>query len=159
MDVQPYLANLTGIDVDSLLDDWQWLLGGRRYTVVRATAMGDLFLEDSAGGFHLLDMIDGKVRPLADSEAELWEAVTGREGRKTVLATFVVRGLREAGLTLKPGECYSPDQPPILGGTRSNENLRPCDIRVHASIMGQVHRQVRDLPAGTRISEVRVEGE
>jgi hypothetical protein len=157
MDVNPYLADMTGIDTDALLEDWQWLLGGRSYAVFRATAMGDLILKDPARGFHLLDMIDGNVRPLADTEEELWAMLADRHTRKTVLATFVVRGLREAGVTLGPGQCYSPDHPPVLGGELSNDNLRPCDLRVHASIMGQIHRQVRDLPPGTRISEVRFE--
>lgn len=155
MDVDPYLADLTGINADSLLDDWRWLVGEPGYTVVRATAMGDLILKDPIGRFHLLDMIGGKVQPLAASEGELWAMVGDRRARKEVLLTHVVRGLREAGVTLGPGECYSPDLPPALGGDLSNENLRPCDIRIHASMMGQIHRLGRDLPEGTRISGFR----
>jgi hypothetical protein len=158
MDVQPYLADISGLNADSLLDDWWWLLGERAYTVYRATAMGDLFLRDAAGQFHLLDMIGGKVQPLAASEDQLWEAVGDRRARKEILLTQVVRGLKEAGVTLGPGECYSPDLPPTVGGDLSNTNLRPCDIRIHASIMGQIHRQGRDLPAGTRISGFREVG-
>jgi len=157
VDVKAYLADIAGIDADSLLDDWQWLLGGRSYTVSRATALGDLILQDAAGRFHLLDMIDGKVRPLAGTEAELWSVLADRHTRKTVLATSVVRGLRRAGVTLGPGECYSPDRPPILGGSLTDDNLRPCDIRVHATILGQIHRQVRDLPPGTPIGEIKFE--
>ena len=57
---------------------------------VRATAMGDLILKDDAGRFHLLDMIDGVVRPLADSEPELWAVLTDRRTRKVLLSTFIV---------------------------------------------------------------------
>jgi hypothetical protein len=157
LDVKPYLADITSIDTDVLLDDWRWLLGGQSYAVFRVTAMGDLILQDMAERFHLLDMIDGKLRPLASTESELWAVLTDRSTRKTLLGTFVVRGLREAGITIGPGECYSPDHPPILGGSLSNDNLHPCDILVHASIMGQIHRQVRSLPPGTPIGEIRFE--
>jgi hypothetical protein len=155
VDVKPYLADLTGINTDDLLADWRWLLGAQSYTVFRATAMGDLILQDAAGRFHMLDMIEGKVWPLAGTENELWAALTDRHTRKTLLITFRVRALRDAGVTLEPGQCYSPDRPLILGGSLSNDNLRPCDIRVHASIMGQIHR--RDLPPGTKIEDIKIE--
>jgi hypothetical protein len=158
MDVQPYLADISGIDADALLEDWRWLLGDGRYTVFRATAMGDLILRDVAGRFHMLDTIDGKLQPLAGSESELWQVLSDRRSRKRLLGTFIVRGLREAGVVLGPRQCYSPDHPPILGGDLSDDNLKPCDIYVHLSIMGQIHRQVKDLPPGTPIGEIKFEG-
>ncbi len=119
--------------------------------------MGDLILVDESRRFHFLDMINGKVEALADSEKELWTLLADRETRKKLLLTFVVRDLRDKGKTLAPGECYSPDHPLILGGDLSDDNLRPCDIRVHASMQGQIHEQVRHLPPGTKISNIRIE--
>ena len=145
MDVEHYLADISGIESDVLLGEWRWLLRDQKFVVFRATALGDLILRNEAGAFFLLDMIDGKLQRLADAESELWRVLDDRQTRKTVLGTFVVRGLREAGIVLAPGECYSPEQPPILGGSLSNDNLRPCNLLVHASIMGQIHQQVRGL--------------
>jgi hypothetical protein len=156
VDVQQYFADISGIDADGLLDEWRWLLGDRRLSVFRATAMGDLILKDDADKFHFLDMIDRKVYRLADSEPELWAVLTDRQTRKKLLSTFIVRGLREAGVPLGRLQCYSPDVPPILGGSLSRDNLRPCDILVHASMLGQIHQQVKDLPPGTRIGEIKV---
>ena len=158
MDVQQYLADISGVDADGLLDEWRWLLGDHRVSVFRATAMGDLILKDDAGQFHLLDMIDGVVRHLADSEPELWAVLTDRRTRKTLLSTFVVRGLRNAGVVLGRFQCYSPDLPPILGGSLSRENLTACDLTFHASVLGQIHRQVKNLPPGTRIGEIKFVG-
>jgi hypothetical protein len=148
MNLQPYLADISGLDTDRLLDDWRWLLGDRRLTVFRATAMGDLILEDEAGQFHFLDVMCAKLQILAHSESELWDVLTDRRTSKTFLATFIVKDLRKGGVVLGAQECYSPAQPPVLGGSLSRDNLRPCDILVHASIMGQIHRQVKNLRPG-----------
>jgi hypothetical protein len=158
MDVNRYLADISGIDSDDLLDDWRWLLSESHFKVFRATAMGDLIIQDDGGNFHFLDMLEGKVRPLATSEEELWAKLSDRRLRKLIMFTFTVRELQEKGVSLAPGKCYSPDHPPILGGDSSAENLRPCDILVHSSIMGQLHRQVKDLPPGTKISDVIIKG-
>lgn len=151
MDLGRYLVDTNGIGSDALLDDWRWLLGDRPFAVFRATAMGDLFLRDEPGQFYFLDMVGGKLRPLASEEPELWAVLSDRSARKELLLTHVVRELQEAGFSLAPGECYSPELPPVVGGDLSPENLKPCDLRVHASILGQLHRQAKDLPHGTRI--------
>ena len=122
-----------------------------------ATAMGDLILRDESATFHFLDMVDGKMEKLADSEEQLSGAVADRNARKSLLFTFVVRGLKETGKTLGPGECYSPDHPLILGGELDDDNLQPCDIRVHASMQGQIHEHVRNLPPGTKISDIKIQ--
>jgi hypothetical protein len=143
MDPERYMADTTGIDPDTLLDGWQWFFGNRHFTVFRVTAMGDLFLQDMAGRFHFLDMIGGKLSTFAGTERELWSKLADRSTRKIALCTFVVRGLEEAGIVLRPGECYSPINPPILGGSLSNDNLRPTPLVVHSVRMGDVHRQAR----------------
>ena len=46
---------------------------------------------------------------------------------------------------------------PILGGELSVSNIQVIDFVVSINILGQLHRQVRDLPPGTRISKFRFE--
>ena len=65
--------------------------------------------------------------------------------------------LRERGLLLTQGECYSPIHPPALGGSYAPENFEKTSWRVHVSIMGQIHEQTKDLPPGTRITGVNFE--
>jgi Domain of unknown function (DUF1851) len=97
-------------------------------------------------------MLDGKVERFARSEREFDSRIRESGARKRYLATFIVRGLRDAGVQLGPNECFSPDVPPVLGGELSNENLRPCDVSVHSSILGQIHRQLKDLPPNTPVN-------
>jgi len=153
-DPEPYFADISGIDSRELLTDWQWLLDGMNATVHKATAMGDLILRDDAQAFYFLDMVDGKIEKLADTEESLCAVLQDRNERKRLLFTFVVRGLRDDGTGLSQGQCYSPDHPLILGGDLDDDNLKPCDIRVHASMQGQIHEQVKNLPPGTKISNI-----
>jgi hypothetical protein len=62
------------------------------------------------------------------------------------------------GLTLKPNEVYSFAIPPILGGPITADSIETMDFDVALTIAGQLHRQVRDLPPGTRISGFTVDG-
>lgn len=156
MAYERYFADIAGIEPKSLLDDWRWLLGDRVFSVWKATALGDLFLKTTDGAIWFLDMMEGKLIAFATDESDYEAKIADRHVRKNVLLSFLVRDL-QAQVALHAGECYSPDIPPILGGRLKTENLKPTDIGVHASIMGQIHRQVKDLPAGTKIDEIRVE--
>lgn len=55
---------------------------------------------------------------------------------------------------LSQGECYSAVSPIILSGEFAVANWRPTHWRVHFHSLGQIHEQVKDLPAGTRITKV-----
>lgn len=46
---------------------------------------------------------------------------------------------------------------PVLGGDESVANLEPTDVSVHFGVLGQIHEQVKDLPPGTEIGEIRLE--
>ena len=157
MAYESYFADSTGCDVNHLLDDWRWLVGGSDFELFKVTAMGDLFLRDAHGAIQFLDMVDGKFLPFAKSEEEFASQLEDRNTRLRILGSFVVRGLLSAGRTLGPCECFSPDHPPVLGGALSSENLAPCSILVHSSILGQIHRQVRGLPPGTKVNSFKVE--
>jgi hypothetical protein len=46
-----------------------------------------------------------------------------------------------------------------LGGKLAVANLEPTDIAVHQGILSQIHEQTRNLPEGTRIDRIVVDGE
>ena len=58
---------------------------------------------------------------------------------------------------LAEGQIYSYKTPPVLGGEYSTDNLEPTGIAVHFSVLGQIHRQVKDLPPGTKIDRIVIE--
>jgi hypothetical protein len=65
----------------------------------------------------------------------------------------------ERGLRPGPGQCLSFKIPPVLSGPLEVDNIEVCDLMVHESIQAQIHRNVKDLPEGTRIDRFVVDGE
>jgi hypothetical protein len=64
--------------------------------------------------------------------------------------------LEARGERLAPGQCYSYQVPPCFGGPLTTDNVRAVPARVHFSVTGQMHRQIKDLPAGTQIGSVKL---
>jgi hypothetical protein len=60
-----------------------------------------------------------------------------------------------AGLVPGAGECYSYKQPPLLGGAYDVANVHVAAIPAHYRFLAEIHRQVRDLPDGTRVTPRR----
>lgn len=142
-------------DFQPLLEEWSWLLGEKKFRVHKVTSMGDMFLIDDKGNVLFLDTLDGTLASFSSTTEEFDEKLQDRHARKRYLATFVVRDLLDSGHSLRPGECFSPDLPPVLGGKMHRDNFSPVDSLFHASVMGQIHRQVKELPPGTPITEIQ----
>ena len=154
MDLAHYFIAIDDVDPQVLIQDWRWLVGDETYSLVHATAMGSLLLRDERGGIRFLDTTDATFDLVAQHIEELDGLLEDRHQRRTLLWTFLVRELRDNGITLQPGQCYSWRVPLALGGQGVPANIEPTDLLVHLSVMGQLHHQIRNLPPGTRIDEI-----
>ncbi len=151
-----YLAS-TSVDGDEVLGDWRWLTGPN-LQLWHVTKFGDALLRNSDdGAIHFLDVIGGKIERIADSESAFEAAVAIPENADRWLMQEIVDG--QAVLGMRPGtnECLSFKHPPVLGGQLIPDNFETCDVLVHFSIAGQIHQQVKDLPAGTKIQDIKIE--
>jgi hypothetical protein len=120
------------------------------------TACGDLFLRRVDGGIAFLDTYAGTCETVAPNY-EQWKAMLDDPGQ--VEAWFrggLIGELLEAGLERGPGQCFSPLVPQVVNGSWEPSNFDACDLLVHLAMLGQIHRQVKDLPPGTRISGFEV---
>ena len=102
----------------------------------------------------LLDVGTGKTELAATSVAELNEQLSNRD---FVMERFLVEDFvaaRDALGALQAGQVYGYKTPPVLGGGFDISNLEVADVAVHFSVLGQVHRQVRNLPDGTPVSSI-----
>lgn len=61
-------------------------------------------------------------------------------------------------LTLPFDRCASYKVPLFLGGEPTLDNLELVFTTVHWSLFGQLYQQVKDLPPGTPIGEINIEG-
>ncbi len=142
------------------LESWRWLIG-KSATVKLLTAMGDLFFVKPRGllrqeSVFFLDTCEGTAELASESWAEFRDIiksmknVPGHWFKYSLLVELSDKRLRD-------GECYSPDHPPILGGSYEKSNFRPISWEVHVDFMGQIHKQVIDLPAGTPVNTISLE--
>jgi hypothetical protein len=155
VDYREYLIATTASG-EQVLDDWRWLVGSA-LQLWHVTKAGDAFLRDRTdGSIHFLDVMAGTVERIAQSDSDFEATVATPENAERWLMPGIVNG--QAALGMRPGrdECLSFKKPPVLGGQLEPDNFETCDVLVHFSIAGQIHRQVKDLPPGTKIGRLEL---
>ena len=151
-----FTVNLAGQNPDELLSDWRWLIGDALHLFM-VSSCGDMFLSDRQGHVFWLDSGTGQLQQIANSVAEFHTLRQQRQNSDQWFMPQLVGDLMARGRKLGPGECYSYKKPPILGGQIEPPNFEPTDLSVHFSILGQIHKQVKDLPPGTKISKINID--
>jgi hypothetical protein len=138
-------------DLAGLLAPWRWL-GLGAPTVLAATLLGDLVLEDSDGAVYLLDTALAMVRPLAPSR----QAFLASDDQTLVddgLAAAIAFDALEVGLVPGPGQCLTYQVPPLLGGEHELGNLELAELDVHQYVMAQALAPTDDPSADAAATE------
>jgi len=148
--------NTKGLQFDSLLSDWRWLVSPD-FTPVLMTAFGDSFFRGKSGGVHFLDLMCGEFKQVAGSQEEFDRLCEDRERRRSWFIGFLLMEVRKLRGELAAGECYSCEVPLSLGGQLNAENFPRTDLQVHYSVLGQLHQQTKHLPPGTEIGSIKIE--
>ena len=156
MDYAKFLAATT-YSGEELLNDWHWLMPAH-LRLWHVTKTGDALLRDPVdGSIHLLDTSRGKVQRIAANESEFESLLNVSANQKRWLMTEIVNGQAMLGMRPAANQCLSFKQPLALGGELDPDNLEVIDIAVHFSISGQIHRQIKDIPPGEPIHQIRIE--
>ena len=156
---ESFVAPVNDLGDRDPLSDWRWLVGEDAEPVL-LTAMGDMFVRRvSTGAILFVDALEGSISEAADSY-DAWKVrLTEPEKFERWFLPALVLLLRERGLVLADGQCYSPIHPLVLGGELVAENIETTSWRVHFCIAGQIHRQTKNLPPGTKISKIIIDDE
>jgi len=158
MDWQRLSIDLVDLDCDRLLSDWRWLVPAdlRPFSL---TIFGDWFFEDERGRVHFLDTIGGQLSMIAPNRAAFLAARQIPENIDQWYMPDLAFLCHTRGLMPGCGQCLGFKIPPILSGLVDVDNVEVCDLMVHESIAGQIHRGVKDLPEGTMINRFVVDGD
>ncbi|WP_444896635.1 T6SS immunity protein Tdi1 domain-containing protein [Microbulbifer sp. SSSA005] len=150
-------APVTDLGKRDALECWRWLVG-KKASMCLLTSMGDLFFKRKEGllnkeRVYFLDTGTGEMELAAKS----WNAfremmaamkdIPGHWFKYRLLLELVEQPLTQ-------GCCYSPIQPPIMGGEYITENYQSISWEVHLDLLGQIHEQLSGLPPGTPITSV-----
>jgi hypothetical protein len=144
-----------GVDMDTLLSEWTWAMPEPLRPIL-LTAMGDAFAQGESGAVYFVDMVDGSIRRVADDGESFQSLLRNNQFVTDHMFPSRIVEFRNAGKTLQSRQVYSHKQLLVLGGADDIDNVETTDVSVHMSIHGQVHRQVKDLPEGTPISEIKI---
>jgi hypothetical protein len=145
------VVDLSLDEMESLLIDWGWLVGGGKRAILVA-ASGDVFLTDVGGRVFWLETGEGQFTEVASSVAEFETALLQETNQTEWLLAPVIERLRCDGVLLTSGQCYGYENLPVLGGAYDGENRFPVSAHEHVGFTGYVHNKIKDLPDGTKIS-------
>jgi hypothetical protein len=145
------LIGPSSTDIVNALEGWSWLLPDG-LVVVAVSAFGDVFFRSKDGVIQFLDTIEGQLKPVASDLLALRNYLQTEEGRDQLLLGGLVIGARNRGMVPASGDCYDFKVAPAIGGPISVDAMHTMSFLVKVHIAGQLHRQIHDLPPGTRIS-------
>jgi hypothetical protein len=148
--LKDYTIDHTDLDWPDLLACWAWLLP-KEVSVWIVNRFGDLFLMFEDRSINMLDVGRGSLTKLANDREAFARLIDEQSHANDWLMIPLVDRLVAAGLTLRPGECYSYAQLPILGGDYTIANTRIATLAHHYKASGPIHEKLKDLPDGTHV--------
>jgi Domain of unknown function (DUF1851) len=117
-----------------LLSEWRWLVAPR-FEPVLCTALGDLFLQGPGGVVFWLDVGNGAFLTAARDAEQFDDLAKDSHHFERWFQPEKVRAAQKRSRKLSPGECYSYEKAPRLGGRA--ENLAPCAAIDHFTKHGR----------------------
>lgn len=144
--------NFTHIDINRLIESWYWLIGNDKKPIL-ISSIGDLFLEDQ-NGIYWLNVGEGIIEKVAENETEFKTKLNDNEIVNEWFLLELVAELKRTGLLLTEKKLYGYKTLPILGGEYTPENFELIDVEVHFELSGEIHKQIKDLPDGTKVNIV-----
>lgn len=133
-----------------LSEQWNWLVEDKLQPFMFSSS-GDVFFEAADMSIHWLDTGQGQLTRVAEDREVFLHALREDSGAKWLLAP-VIDALLESGATLGDDQCFGFKLMPILGGTYTADNMVATSAGSWYGFSGYVHRQIKDLPDGTKIS-------
>jgi hypothetical protein len=138
------------LEVDVLLSNWRWLCPNP-VTLVARSAFGDLFLRDDAGSVFWLDVAVGSLTKISDSESEFREMAKTDENRQKWFAEADVQAAGQRGLKPDQKQCIAFKTPLVLAKPGVPNPAYIADLYEYVSLLGDVNRQIADLPDGSKV--------
>jgi len=135
---------------DKLTENWTWLIGTDKKVFLVST-VGDMFLTDSNERIYWLDVGGGELKLVADAIEDFQEKLKDVEQVNEWFMIDLATELRHSENKLKDGQLYSYYRLPIMGGNYTVDNFAPLSIEEHFRYLGEIHKQIKDLPDGTTV--------
>jgi hypothetical protein len=141
--------NTAHLDVERLLADWRWLCP-KPVTLVARNVYGDLYLRAEDGTYQL-DVGIGRLAKVADSLEHFLVLCESGEKREEWFAESQERTAAQRVLAPGATECIGFSMPVVFKESGPPNTPYVIDIYEHVGFLGDLHRQIADLPNGAKV--------
>jgi hypothetical protein len=139
------------LDVSRLLEQWRWLCG-QSVTLVARNGFGDMFLRTNDRKILWLNVGDGTLTEIAESELGFEHALAESEKRELWFAERQLVAFAEQGLKPNDLQCIGFKTPVVFAESRGvPKNAYVADLYEQVSCLGDLHRQIADVPNGGKV--------
>jgi len=138
------------LDVESLLSGWRWRCP-RKLELVARNAFGDLFLSDESGAVLELDVAVGKLSKVSESIAEFRELSAQPDKQEEWFAKKDELAGAAQGFMPNASQCIGFSTPLVFAESGAGNKPFIVDIYEHLSFLGDLHRQIAELPDGAKV--------
>lgn len=143
--LRPLMVEASKYKIDDLLAEWHWLVPSSD-TPLFISAFGDWVFGNPDGSLWALSVLEGNYEQVAQNAIEY---NTLNKSAKWLEDIFIAGWLPIAashGIEPTEDECLGWKVHPLIGGKFEVDNLQIFSMFVYQSIMGQLHRQLRQRP-------------
>ncbi|OZB46426.1 MAG: hypothetical protein B7X60_08755 [Polynucleobacter sp. 39-45-136] len=125
------------LDFQHVLEQWSPLISGP-VKPIGMSAFGDIYFLRPDGTVHVLDVLEGAVRHVAESETAFGAYMNSQEWLDANLMPEVVWQLHRRGLVRSPGQVFGFAPHPAFVGKIAPETAMVLDAVVWHSICSQL---------------------
>lgn len=148
-----FSADISSIDSSELLQNWEWLIGGRgKGRVILITLLGDAFITREDDSIYWLQTDIGEFSKVAADSNSFNMLLSRKENIDLWFLPELIGSLKKANNTVTENQVYSFLQLPVMGGEYSVANIVPKNIMEHFAFTGYFFKEIKDLPDGTEIA-------
>lgn len=121
-------------------------------TLVARTGFGDLFLRTLAGRILCLNVANGTLVDVAESESRFEESLQNPSKRELWFADRQLEAFGERGLKPNRLQCIGFKTPMVFAESKDvPDNAYVADLYEQVSFLGDLHRQIADTPDGAKV--------
>lgn len=113
----------------------------------------------SDDGYWFLESIEGTLTRRWPTSHALNAELDTEAGQDELLLGGLAESADARGLVLDEQEVYDFAVPPILGAGVAADNNTKRDLVIALNLAGQLHRQLRSMPPGSRITGFTLDGQ
>jgi hypothetical protein len=139
------------LDANRLLEQWRWLCT-EPVTLIARNGFGDLFLRTVEGNVMRLDVGDGTLTEVANSESSFRDSLIHSGKRELWFAEQQLEAFAARGLKPNDLQCIGFKVPVVFAESGEvPNNAYVADLYEHVSFLGDLHRQIADTPDGAKV--------